>query len=179
MSVVPSFFVSGVTLMTALADEPSDSHRTTDCPDNWGAVNQWLAEHHHGSLVMLDEHYGGNKHPQCHVGGGGFNYLSEDDFAAFVMSLPWERPDNVVLVIQPEEGRTRVFRPGDIVAIELIRCDGPGCDRTRSEGSGGEWIIEVWRNMSRGECCEFNYCPTCAISNRRSAPKSGSTTVKR
>lgn len=32
-------------------------------------------------------------------------------FAQFVMSRDWHFPENVVLIMQPEEGGTKVFRP--------------------------------------------------------------------
>jgi hypothetical protein len=45
------------------------------------------------------------------VAGGGFNYFPEDDFAGFAMALPGSHPESVVLVTEPEERPTRIFRP--------------------------------------------------------------------
>jgi hypothetical protein len=74
-------------------------------------VNEWLSEHAGGSLNQVDDGYGGNKASQVEVYGGAFNHLDEDDFAFFVMRLPWEYPEDTVLLINPEEGPARVFRP--------------------------------------------------------------------
>lgn len=76
-------------------------------------INAWLEGHGHGRLVSVGASYGGNKCPQVEVWGGAFNYLREDEFAAFVMGLPWEDPENVVLLINPEEGPTRIWRAAD------------------------------------------------------------------
>lgn len=45
------------------------------------------------------------------IGVAGYNWFDEDEFAAFVLSVDWNWPENVVLTIQPEEGETRVWRP--------------------------------------------------------------------
>jgi len=55
--------------------------------------------------------YGGGKISPCKVFGAGINALDEDGFAEAVMALPWTFPENVLLVIQPEEGPTRVWSP--------------------------------------------------------------------
>lgn len=77
-------------------------------------MNGWLRDKKGAAgweLGLVSDHYAGGKHPQQYVAGGGFNYFAEDEFATFVLGLPWEHPENVVLVIQPEDGPTRVFRP--------------------------------------------------------------------
>ena len=78
-------------------------------------IQQWLSKHHHGaSLVEVADHAGGSKHPQYECRLAGVNCMSEDEFAKFVMSRRWNRPESVVLTLQPEEGNTRVFRPAFI-----------------------------------------------------------------
>jgi hypothetical protein len=83
-------------------------------------VQAWLA----GKGFRLrdtSEGAGGNKHPQFEAWAAGINYfLRVDEFAAFTMSRPWSAPENVVLVIQPEDGASRVFRGGD---YEVDRID--------------------------------------------------------
>lgn len=77
----------------------------------------WLAERETESgkwaLTEISDHAGGWKHPQFDAWSGGFNWFGglEDEFAAFVMSREWGAPENLVLIMQPEEGETRVFRP--------------------------------------------------------------------
>lgn len=76
-------------------------------------IQQWLAERYNGQqLKEVDDHAGGGKHPQFHALAAGINYLLDDDeFGEFVVSRTWSGPENVVLIVQPENGATRVFRP--------------------------------------------------------------------
>lgn len=92
-------WVSGVVLATG-------SHEPQALRDQ---VDAWLAGRH-GPLRWLEDEFGGPKHPQMRLGAAGLNYLREDEFAALVLSLPWEEPEHVVLLIKPEEGPTRVWR---------------------------------------------------------------------
>lgn len=100
-------YVSGVLLMVSVCEDgPEDG-----IPVLVNGLNQWLVTSGHAALADLTEHARVRKHPQCFMFGAGFNYFPEDDFAAFVLAQPWELPENVVLLIQPEEGPTRVWRP--------------------------------------------------------------------
>jgi len=101
--------VSGVTLLCSLegcGEEYDEDGIRILSRLNWYLEALGSASH----FEELSEHYGGGKHPQQFVFGAGVNYLDEDRFAEFVLSLPWEDPENVVLVIQPEDGPTRVWR---------------------------------------------------------------------
>lgn len=100
--------VSGVVLCTSCCeDEVSE-----DGPAIlFERINEWLASKGPFKINRVEDNFGGGKHPQMFVAGGGFNYFPEDEFAEFAMSLPWSNPENVVLIIEPEDGRTRVFRP--------------------------------------------------------------------
>ncbi len=71
----------------------------------------FLDGHGKRPLADLTDHMPCGKHPQTFVFGGGYNYFPEDEFAEFVMAIEWQCPENVVLVINPEEGPTRVWRP--------------------------------------------------------------------
>ena len=53
----------------------------------------------------------GPKHPQCFVFGAGLNFADEDALAEKILCFDWKYPENMVLVIQPEDGPTRVWRP--------------------------------------------------------------------
>lgn len=96
--------VSGVVLCTSCSDSDDLRARVQArlSDTNWG-----------GRLKRVDDVAGGPKDPQMWIGIGGFNYLDEEEFATFVLALPWRDPGNVVLVIQPEDGATRVWRVGD------------------------------------------------------------------
>lgn len=99
--------VSGVVLCTSCAETQVGDE---DSPVVlFERIGEWLVSR--GQLNRVEDGFGGWKHPQMYVLGGGFNSFPEDEFAEFVMSLPWDNPENVVLVIQPDQGTTRVFRP--------------------------------------------------------------------
>lgn len=59
----------------------------------------------------VDEYYGGNKNAQCYVFGCAINYLDVDHFVRGALSLPWENPEELMIVVQPEEGPVRMARP--------------------------------------------------------------------
>jgi len=102
--------VSGVVLCASIAEDCSGPSGQLVLFER---IQEWLVEHAgpFQQLNSVEDSFGGSKHPQMFVAGGGFNHFPEDDFAAFVLSLPWQNPENVVLVIDPEEGAPRVFRP--------------------------------------------------------------------
>jgi hypothetical protein len=93
--------VTGVTLLTHCIEEL-----------NWlRKCNEWLvANGHSRGLIQVDSFYGGTKTPQQNIYGAGLNYLQIEEFAAFVRSLPWEYPENVLLVLAPEDEQPLVFR---------------------------------------------------------------------
>jgi hypothetical protein len=96
--------VSGVTFICSLSEDEDKVLLH---------LNESLKKHHCDcDFRELAEHYGGNKHPQCLTLGAGINYLPEFDFAKYVLChYAWESPERVILVIQPEDGPTRVYRP--------------------------------------------------------------------
>jgi hypothetical protein len=71
-------------------------------------INDWLGPR--GSLNML--HDCGGRRSLMFCGGAGFkNPFPVEKFVAFVLGLRWEYPENVLIVVQPEEGPTQTFRP--------------------------------------------------------------------
>lgn len=104
--------VSGVTLFCSVSESEGDDDAQDAGEPVLTALNEYLARNGDaGQFTQLAESYGGPKHPQQLVFAAGLNYFDEDAFAAFVLAYPWERPGRVVLVIQPEHGPTRVWRP--------------------------------------------------------------------
>lgn len=103
--------VTGVVLC-ASCSEP-DGSEGEDGPAAWiETVNAWLSERSEAWLLTpVENRFGGGKHPQMNVAGGGFNHFPEDDFLTFLRTLKWESPENVILVMQPEDGATIVWRP--------------------------------------------------------------------
>ncbi|MES2058646.1 MAG: hypothetical protein V4564_22095 [Pseudomonadota bacterium] len=78
-------------------------------------IQDWLADHCDGAqLVDVADLAGGSKHPQFQAMAAGINHFANvNEFAAFVMSRDWSQPESVILVLQPEEGTTDVYRPAD------------------------------------------------------------------
>ncbi len=75
-------------------------------------INAFLASSKHPPLTDLTPHMGGNRHPQTYVFGGGYNHFFERKFSEFIMRFDWKRRANVVLVMNPEAGPTRVWLAG-------------------------------------------------------------------
>jgi len=101
-------YVSGVVLTVHVCEEADE-----DAPlSQITAINAWLDEQGKGVLADLTSHMGGRKHPQIFVYGGGFNYLDEEAFVSVVREQSWAHPDNVCLIINPEQGAVQVYRPG-------------------------------------------------------------------
>lgn len=94
--------VTGVVLSTSCTEE--------DGP-NLPAINAWLDQRGFRPLVQVEDGFGGTKHPQLMVAGAGFNYFDDAEFAAFVMDLEWDMPEQVVLVLTREQDAAQVFRP--------------------------------------------------------------------
>jgi hypothetical protein len=79
-----------------------------------GEIQYWLGTRFGGNqLNDVSASAGGGKHPQFSCFCAGINHLqdTEDEFAAFVLSRSWCDAERVVLILQPEEGASRVFRP--------------------------------------------------------------------
>lgn len=101
--------VSGITVICATY-EPGFTDvglaldlRLSDLHDAVGRRGSWFHE--------VSDHAGGYKHPQCRVYVAGINYLDDADrFAARVLDLQWKYPENLVIVVQPEDGATRVWQ---------------------------------------------------------------------
>lgn len=93
--------VTGVVLIFSIAEEGAgDFPKYT----NLGLINTWLEERGFESLYDQSKASAGNRHPQIIVCIGGYNYFPEEDFVIFVLSLPWELPENFSLIINPEDG---------------------------------------------------------------------------
>lgn len=77
-------------------------------------IDRWLEARSFRALSRLDGAAGGSKHPQMWILGSGFNYFGSvrAKFITFVMGRAWHAPDNVVLVIEVEDEKTTVHRPG-------------------------------------------------------------------
>ena len=68
-------------------------------------INGWLLEHASGQRFGPDlgyhfASYGGRKGLETPLYIAAFNYLPEDEFVAFLRTLPWREPENAQLLIK-------------------------------------------------------------------------------
>lgn len=74
-------------------------------------INAWLVEREFSPLLDITDRMGGSKSSQMIVFGAAYNYFSpRADFPALVRSMPWVYPEEMVLIMNPEEGPTAVHR---------------------------------------------------------------------
>lgn len=74
-------------------------------------INGFIRDHGKSDLHFLTPHMRNGKDPQTFTFGGGYNNFPNDEFLEFIQAIQWEHPENVVLVLQPEQGDTIVWRP--------------------------------------------------------------------
>lgn len=98
--------VTGVMVFCSVVEDDDGAK-----PDLFGEMDDWLWKHGFGKLQCVENETGGSKHPQFYAAGAGYNFFPQEEFATFFARLPWEEPDNAVLVMQPETGATWVVRP--------------------------------------------------------------------
>lgn len=105
--------VSGVTLICRLGETGNEDPNVYDNDGDLLRIklNDLLKKlDRNCEFTELSEQYGGNKHPQHLIFGAGINFLDEDRFIEAVMNWKWKDPTNMILIVQPEDGPTRVFR---------------------------------------------------------------------
>lgn len=88
--------VTGFVLIHTEINRDDDEYRKTPA-NQITMINNWLATHYWryrpDDLTEVQNHFGGNKHPQCTVIGYGFNHFPEDKFATFFLTnLTWDYP---------------------------------------------------------------------------------------
>jgi hypothetical protein len=102
--------VTGITIISQCCNESSVNGLVE-------LLNDWIKTDppcRGGRLVEISEHYGGGKHPECFVWGGGFNYLSWNEFIEYARSLPWKEAmtlpeeERVILVVTPDQRQAEV-----------------------------------------------------------------------
>lgn len=98
--------VTGIILSMSVCEE----HVEDETPPAVVALNAWLQDNGFTPLRPVEEHFGGNKHPQLRVFGCGYNHFPEDEFIAQVATTDWEYPANVILIVNPETGPARVWQ---------------------------------------------------------------------
>lgn len=96
-------FVTGIMLLLGASDwdEPPIAE-----------VQQWLSDRGWPQLKDVSGEGAGSKHPQFEAWCAGFNYFRDkDEFIEFVRSRQWLEPDEVILIINPENDPMSIHRP--------------------------------------------------------------------
>jgi hypothetical protein len=107
--------VTGVTLICNGIDGDEEDGHGNDVPAPViRSLNAWLEEHEYGPLVSVENAAGGNKHPQCCIYAAGYNGFRDEEFVEQFLAAPWSYPEEVILVMNPEEGAMKVFAPPSI-----------------------------------------------------------------
>lgn len=73
-------------------------------------LRSWLYERELDPLISV-QGCTASWYPGCDILIGGYNHFDEEAFSALIQELDWTCPENVVLLIEPDEGPTRVIRP--------------------------------------------------------------------
>lgn len=99
--------VSGIVIIASRQEE-GDEER----PDFIVTINAWLAANHGvvGAFKVIDDKFGGGKHPQLYVIGSGLNALPEDAFVDFFRSLHFVQPEDVMMILKTEDQPLKIVR---------------------------------------------------------------------
>jgi len=134
--------VTGVVLCIS-SGEQLDEH---DEPLMFHEINAWLQENGFGALHRVDQYFGGDKDPEMHVSGGGFNYFRDEEFLKFVQGLPWKHPERLTLVLHAEHEPHAVLAPiCPAAALTAIEAAGMVVESKES-------LDELWR----GYCSDWS-----------------------
>jgi len=98
--------VTGIVVFASLSEPKS----------NIQALDNWLDIQGFCALQPLDDVVSGDKHPQIQILGGAFNYFKNEGFIRLFLAMDWRVLDHAVLVLHPEEGPVKVYRPGKKVS---------------------------------------------------------------
>jgi len=99
--------ITGIMLICSLGDGPALDSITSWFKDSPLNEDGCELEDLEKGIFTWKSH-----HPQFHAVGGGYNYMNadlRDELISRVKNADWELPENVVLVIQPEEGSSTVI----------------------------------------------------------------------
>lgn len=104
-------FVTTISLMARLSESGFSSLSSDGA--KLEAINRFLTERESDGLVDLTEvlDRSSSKVPGSRLLAAVCNNFSKSEFIKFMDILRWDDPEYVVLVLQPEEGETTIWRP--------------------------------------------------------------------
>lgn len=109
--------VDNVILSFSILEDSIESEREADRWPIMDQVNEWLREHVSGQsfkpeLSSFHEAYGGRKVLETPLFVAAFNYLPEEDFLAFLKTLPWQYPEEVQFIVKRQHDELfEIVRP--------------------------------------------------------------------
>jgi len=103
--------VTGITLQFSCAEDYVERISQSDLYPIIDEINKWLGKNGFGPLCSVEDAYGGNRHPQFCVYGGGYNSLPDDDFVAMVTTRAWRYPEDVILLLKHEDDPIKIIQP--------------------------------------------------------------------
>lgn len=75
-------------------------------------INEWLSTVEKGSLRPVDQYGSNGKEMECHIALGAFNCLDVDGLISAFRAAPWERPEDVqLLVMRQDDDRFSMYSP--------------------------------------------------------------------
>jgi hypothetical protein len=106
--------VTGVVLCTSVSEEDDPLREILAMLADWN--QKW-------TLQPVEDHFGGDKHPQMMVLGGGFNHFEGhwERLVAAVVTARWRNPENVLLILQPEDSGTSVFGAAPLIGNHVTK----------------------------------------------------------
>lgn len=103
--------VTSIILTVSAAEPGFDVEDQEFFTDKIDEINSFIRSHDLRNLNFLTPSMRTGKDPQTMTFGGGYNHFPDKKFLEFIEKFEWTCPENVVLVLQPEDGRTIVWRP--------------------------------------------------------------------
>jgi hypothetical protein len=90
---------------------------------HWAGERVDIATDHYKDFLVEHGESRGLGDVGANIGGASISYallgkrvsVSDAELVALLTSIPWSRPERVLLIVQPPEGPSRVVRPPGIV----------------------------------------------------------------
>lgn len=116
-------YVTGVVMQCSVVEESAERDGPMD-EDEWDyplldAIDRWIEDRGFRALHRVGRAASRGKHPQIEILCGGYNYFPADEFRAFVLSLPWRSPHQMVLLLTTEDEPTRLSTARDDTDTDL------------------------------------------------------------
>jgi hypothetical protein len=93
--------MSVVTRIILVTHGEDGAQRDGEYP-NVDRLNAYLRLGEYGTLQRVEDYAGGTKVMDCNVWLGGFNFLNLISFLSAFDAIPWEYPEDILLLVKRE-----------------------------------------------------------------------------